>query len=156
MLPSIKPPGPLGPGVPRQQRMFVVPVQNLQEILHNQQQQQQQLQQQQQQQQQQPQQQQQQQQEEEREDTTMQPVRFDCFSALPVKEVLQMFKTPSGVIKRMPPRPQSGTVWRFDNGGSNRDNWKAQLYQWVEPGDKITMQLLALFVYLLCVIVLVA
>lgn len=80
--------------------------------------------------------QQQQQQQEEEESETLQPVRFDSFSALPIREVLVMFKTKSGLIKKMRPRPQAGTVWRFFNGGENKDNWKAQLYQWVEPGEK--------------------
>ena len=67
---------------------------------------------------------------------TLQPVRFDSFTPLPIREILVMFKTPSGLIKKMPARPQSGTVWRFDDRGNNKDNWKAQLYQWVEPGEK--------------------
>ena len=168
MLPSINP-----PGVSSEQRLFAVPVQQLQDPIHWQQeqqlgqirqqgqllqqeqqqqqqrpelqqgerlrlqQQQQQQQQQHQQQQHQQQQQQQQQQQHVAEQQTLQPMSFDRFSAMPIKEVLQLFNTPSGVVKKMPPRPQSGTVWRFDNSGTNKDNWKAQMYQWVEPSECI-------------------
>ena len=140
----MQPPSEINPpGAPLEQRMFVVPVR----LLQPNQQQQQASQEEQQQAQIQKQQRQieeqagllqhlQQQQLADSEEVTLQPISFDTFHPLPMKEVLRLLKTPSGVVTKMPPRPQSGTVWRFDNAGSNKDNWKAQMYQWVEPGEK--------------------
>ena len=130
MLPSINPPA---------QRAFAVPVQQLQVPNEFQQEQQlgqirqqgQLLQE-------------EQQQQHVAEEQTLQPISFDRFSAMPIKEVLGIFNNPTGVIKKMPPRPQSGTVWRFDNGGTNKDNWKAQMYQWVEPSEKKLLEKMAL------------
>ena len=135
------------PGVPQEQQLFVVPVQQLQHQHHPyQMQEEQELGQNQHElglqpefQQAQAGQQRQQQlllQQQQDEMETLQPVRFDSFTPLPIREILVMFKTPSGLIKKMPPRPQSGTVWRYDDKGNNKDNWKAQLYQWAEPGEK--------------------
>ena len=78
------------------------------------------------------------------EEQTLQPISFDRFSAMPIKEVLGIFNNPTGVIKKMPPRPQSGTVWRFDNSGTNKGSWKSQMYQWVEPSEKKLLEKMAL------------
>ena len=138
MLPSINPPA---------QRVFAVPVQQLQVEFQQEQQlgqirQQGQLLQE------------EQQQQHVAEEQTLQPISFDRFSAMPIKEVLGIFNNPTGVIKKMPPRPQSGTVWRFDNLGTNKDNRKAQMYQWVEPSEKKLLEKMALALALfLCLFV---
>jgi len=63
-----------------------------------------------------------------------QPVKFHQLAPLPCKEVIKIFSAKTGLVKKLPLKPESGTVWRFCNGGDNKDLWRAQLYQWAEPG----------------------
>ena len=67
------------------------------------------------------------------EPVTLQPVLFDQHHALQLNAAVSIFQTKSGLVKRLPPRAPSGSVWRVDDRGPNFDTWKSQMYNWVQP-----------------------
>ena len=67
------------------------------------------------------------------EPVTLQPVLFDQHHALQLNAAVSILQTKSGLVKRLPPRAPSGSVWRVDDKGPNFDTWKSQMYNWVQP-----------------------
>ena len=67
------------------------------------------------------------------EPVTLQPVLFDQHHALQLNAAVSILQTKSGLVKRLPPRAPSGSVWRVDDRGPNFDTWKSQMYNWVQP-----------------------
>ena len=67
------------------------------------------------------------------EPATFQPVLVDLQLPLQLNTALSLLQAKSGLVKRLPPKAPSGSVWRVDDRGSNHENWRGQMYNWVQP-----------------------
>ena len=63
-----------------------------------------------------------------------QPVCCDRNQPLKPAEVKAIMNKAGNYIKKMPLKPEPGTVWRFDDRENNQKNWRSQGYWWVEAG----------------------